>query len=38
MVKTVNESQFKGEMHINKLQESGDFISTKFDEYKKDKK
>ena len=38
MVKTTNESQYKGEMHMSKLQESGDFISTEFDEYEKDKK
>ena len=38
MVKTTQESQFKGEMHMNKLQESVYFISAKFDEYEKDKK
>ena len=38
MVKTINESPYKGEMHMNKLQESGDFISTKFDECEKDKR
>ena len=34
MVKTTQENQFKGEMHMNKLQKSVNFISTKF----KDKK
>ena len=34
MVKTIQENQFKGEMHMNKLQKSVNFISTKF----KDKK
>ena len=32
MVKTTQESQFKGEMHMNKLQEPVYFISAKFDE------
>ena len=38
MVKTTQERQFKGKMQMNKLQESVDFISAKFDEYEKDKK
>ena len=38
MVKATQESQFKGKMHMNKLQESVDFTSAKFDEYEKDKK
>ena len=38
MVKATQESQFKGKMHMNKLQESVDFISAKFDEYEKHKK
>ena len=38
LVKTTQESQIKGKLHIDKLQESADFISTKFDENKKDKK
>ena len=38
LVKTTQESQIKGKLHIEKLQESADFISTKFDENKKDKK
>ena len=38
MVKTTQESQFKGKMRMNKLQESVDFISAKFDEYEKHKK
>ena len=38
MVKATQESQFKGELHMNKLQESADFISAKFDEYEKYKK
>ena len=37
-VKTTQESQIKGKLHIDKLQESAEFISTKFDENKKDKK
>ena len=36
MVKTKQENQFKGELHMNKLQEAVDFITTKFDEYEKD--
>ena len=38
MIKTTQESQFKGKMHMNKLQESVDFISAKFDVYDKAKK
>ena len=38
MVKTTQKSQFKGELHVNELQESADFISAKFDEYEKYKK
>ena len=39
LVKTTQESQNKGELHMSKLQEeSVDFISVKSDEYKKDKK
>ena len=38
LVKTTQESQIKSELYLNKLQESVDFISAKFDENKKDKK
>ena len=38
LVKTTQESQIRGKLHMNKLQESVNFISTKFDECKKDKK
>ena len=38
LVKTTQESQIKSKLHLNKLQESVDFISAKFDENKKDKK
>ena len=38
LVKTTQESQIKGELHTQKLQESVDFISAKFDEYERDKK
>ena len=38
MVKITQESQFKGELQINKLQESINFISAKFNEYEKCKK
>ena len=36
MVKTKQENQFKGELHMNRLQEAVDFITAKFDEYEKD--
>ena len=38
MVKITQESQFKGELQMNKLQESVNFISTKFNEYEKGNK
>ena len=38
LVKTTQESQNKGELHISKLKESFDFISAKFDEYEKYRK
>ena len=38
LVKTTQESQNKGELDMNKLLESVDFIRTTFDVYKKDKK
>ena len=38
LVRTTQGSQIKDELHMNKLQESVDFIRTKFGKYKKDKK
>ena len=38
LVKTTKESQIKRELHVNKLQESVDIFSAKFDEFDKEKK
>ena len=39
LVKATQESQIKGELYINRLQESVDFINgAKLDEYEKEKK
>ena len=38
MVKTTQESQIKGELHMNKLQELVDFISANFDKFENEKK
>ena len=38
LVKTIQEKRIKGQLGINKLQESVDFIRAKFNEYEEDKK
>lgn len=38
LVKAIQEKRIKGQLDINKLQESVDFISAKFNEYEEDKK
>ena len=38
MVKTTQDSQIKGKLHMNKLQELVDFISANFDKFENKKK